>query len=161
MKRRFGDIDGGGGDDSYFVSPTTESTLLIDTGGVDDLRDVGTPGNLGITSAIGANAKLFQYNRFYWADDFYSFNYQNCCVGVVLAYYSSARKTTCSAIYPIFIPKMSVTPSPNAPSDTPTVNPELRTAYLEHLVYYLNLGFTSLGRGTSTYNLEFSSTYWC
>ena len=79
-----------------FAGPNIESTLMIEAGqggrnvvkrkGVQTNDEIGDMGEVDISSSISTNVQKFMYNRFYWYDDLFTFNYKNGGVGIAIAY---------------------------------------------------------------------------
>jgi hypothetical protein len=134
-------------DKSYIYSaPSLESTLLIETGGIDDVNSIGKLPSTAISAALSSGTFSFQYNRFFWNNEFFTFNYKNNSIGIAIAYYRNSTQKTYFAIYPIFLPRVAMTTLQSL-QNAPTTSPEQRKHLLLELVYYLNMGFTSLGVG--------------
>ena len=139
-------------DKSYIYSaPSLESTLLVETGGIDDVNSIGELPSTAISAALSSGTFSFQYNRFFWNKEFFTFNYKNNSIGIAIAYYRNSTRKTYFAIYPIFLPRVAMTTLQSL-QHTPTNSPAERHRLLKELVYYLNMGFTSLGVG-DTYGL--------
>ena len=138
---------------SIYAAPALESTLLIDTGGVEDPNPIGNTPSTEISAAVSSGTRTFQYNRYFWNRELFSFNYKNNAVGVAIAYYSATLGTYSFAIYPIFLPRVAMTLLQSLSSSSPTEDPAARKLLLDQLIYYLNLGFTTGGTGNN-YNID-------
>lgn len=144
-KRKMNDEEG----DSIYTNPALESTLLIETGGVEDINSIGQLPSSNLSAALSSGTRVFQYNRYFWNKETFTFNYQNNAVGVAIAYYRKQTDSTYFAILPIFLPRICMSALQSMSSSTPTSSPEMREFLLRELVYYLNIGFTSLGVGNT------------
>jgi hypothetical protein len=139
-------------DDSIYGAPALESTLLIETGGLDDTNQIGTLPSTNISASVSSGTKLFQYNRYFWNDEQFVFNNFNCGIGIAISHWNADGDSS-FIIYPIFLPKVAMTLLQNLGS-SPSDDPPSRWKVLKHLVYYLNLGFTSYGLG-NTFDISF------
>lgn len=135
-----------------YGAPPQESLVLTDVGNLNVFNqgslDFKTP--LGLQQSIPMNASLssgvqkYQYNKFYWNKEFFTFNYFNCCIGVAIACYNNALETLYFAIYPIFLPRVCMTFLQSAGSDG-KISPAVHEQMVRQLVYYLNIGWTGYG----------------
>jgi len=132
---------------SIYAAPALESTLLLETGGLEDQNQIGSLPSTDISAAVSAGTRTFQYNRYFWNKEFFSFNYTNNAIGVAIAYYRKETSSYSFAIYPIFLPRVAMTLVQSLTSGSITDDPKAKTTLLQELVYYLNLGFTSYGVG--------------
>lgn len=130
---------------SAYTAPALESTLLIDTGGLDDPNPIGNTPSIPVSAAVSSGARALQYNRYYYNNDVYSFNYNNGSIGIVIAYYNAKDSVLSSVIYMITLPRVAMTLLSSLDSSSPTSNPNQRLLLLKELVYYLNMGWTSYG----------------
>lgn len=140
---------------SIYAAPALESTLLLESGGLEDKNPIGALPSTNISAAVSSGTRTFQYNRYFWNKELFSFNYANCAIGVAIAYFSRNRGTNgayCFSILPIFLPHSAMTLLQSVSSGSVTDDPVTRTLLMQELVFYLNLGFTSLGVG-NTYGL--------
>ena len=136
--------------ESIYTNPALESTLLIETGGVEDVNSIGQLPSSNLSAALSSGTRVFQYNRYFWNKEAFTFNYSNNAVGVAIAYYRKATDTTYFAILPIFLPRICMTAFQSLSSGpSPTSSPKTREFLMRELVYYLNLGFTGLGVGNN------------
>jgi len=133
---------------SVYGAPPLESTLLIDTGGVEEFNGIGKMPSTTISASVSSGTRNFQYNRFFWNKELFTFDYYNCGIGVAISYWNN--ETVSFAIYPIFLPRIAMTILQNITKDSPTDDPALRNLLLDELLYYLNLGWTSYGMGNNT-----------
>lgn len=141
------EVYGSGTGSSIFTAPALESTLLIDTGGLDDPNPIGNTPSTAISAAVSSGTRAFQYNRYYYNNDIFSFNYNNGTIGVVIAYYNFALSTFSSIIYMITLPRAAMSLLSSLDKSSPTSDPAQRLILLKELVYYLNIGWTSYGQG--------------
>lgn len=133
---------------SIYAAPALESTLLLEAGGLDDKFQIGELPSTNLSAAVSAGTRTFQYNRYFWNKELFTFNYTNNAVGVAIAYYSASKGTYYFAILPIFLPRVAMTLAQSITSSV-TDEPDNRTALMREMVYYLNMGFTSLGVGNN------------
>lgn len=137
---------------SIYAAPPLESTLLIDTGGVEDRNPIGNTPSTNISASVSSGTRIFQYNRFFWNRELFSFNYHNNAVGLAVAYYNSRSLRYSFAIIPIFLPRIAMSLFQSI-ANSPTEDPAARRLLLEELIYYLNMMFTTGGVGNQ-YNLD-------
>lgn len=143
---------------SVYISPPIESTLLVDTGGLQNVEPVGTQPSIDISAAVSSGARKFQYNRFFWPKELFSFNYQNGSIGIAVAYWDSNTTYYSFVIYPISLPRIAMSVLSDL-QNLPTDNPTIRKQLIRELVYYLNIGFTSYGVGNaSRYRIDSAPT---
>ena len=137
---------------SFYSAPPLESTLLIDTGGIDDpvpsINPVGRLPSTNISASVSSGTRTFQYNRFFWNRELFTFNYKNNAIGIAIAYYNYAAQSYCFAIMPIFLPRFAMSIIQSL-SNNPTGDPAARVVLVKELIYYLNLGFTTGGTGNN------------
>lgn len=151
MKRKlYGDHD-----NSVYSAPPLESTLLIDTGGKEEFNPIGKMGSTNISASVSSGTRNFQYNRFFWNNELFTFNYYNCGIGIAISYFAGTQgalypNAYSFAIYPIFLPRVAMSLIQNIAQNSPTDDPTMKDQLLEEFVYYLNLGWTSYGVGNST-----------
>lgn len=100
LKRKRGDLDRF---QTVYGMPPLESTLQFELGG-DNTSQVGQATNIPISSGILGN-DLFQYNRFFWGKNYFTFTHANCIMGLVFSYFHANK--TYTAILPIAIPRTS------------------------------------------------------
>lgn len=142
-------IYSGEGTDSFYSAPPLESTLLIDTGGVDDRNPIGNTPSTNISAAVSSGTRTFQYNRYFWNRELFSFNYKNNAIGIAIAYFRADLQRYSFAILPIFLPRVAMTLLQSLSENSPTEDPAARKLLLQELIYYLNLGFTTGGTGNN------------
>ena len=135
-----------GDDRSVYIMPSIESTLLVETGGVQDPNPLGKQPDLDLSAAASSGARKFQYNRFFWPNEIFTSNYQNGSIGVAVAYRQNSTSRYAFIIYPITLPRIALSLLSSI-QENPSSNPGQRKNLLLQLVYYLNLGFTSYGVG--------------
>lgn len=144
-----------------FAGPNIESTLMIEAGqggrnvvkakGVQENDEIGDMGNVDISSSISTSVQKFMYNRFYWYDDLFTFNYKNGGVGIAIAYlYQKDSDSTpyfSFAIYPVILPRIALSLFQSLSANE--FNRDVFILLLKSLAYYLNIGFTALGCNTN------------
>jgi len=127
---------------SVYGAPPLESTLLIEKGGVEDANAIGNMPSASLSAAVSSGTRTFQYNRYFWDKEWFSFNYTNNSIGIAIAYYRAETSSYSFCIYPIFLPRVAMTLIQSM-TNTPTDDYDNRLLLLKELVYYLNIGFTS------------------
>lgn len=133
---------------SVYAAPALESTLLLETGGLDDKNQVGELPSTNISAAVSSGTRTFQYNRYFWNKEMFTFNYTNNAIGVAIAYWSQTLQSYYFAIYPIFLPRIAMTLNQFITTSV-TDNPENMDFLIKELVFYLNMAFTSYGVGNN------------
>lgn len=157
MKRKFRSGEGGGDSDvsSFYTVPNLESTMMVDTGGGpggNTTYCLGKIPAIPINASLSSGAELFQYNRFYWNNDLFTFNYTNCAIYLAIAYYPGGSDQKVSFVfYPIFLPRSVMTDYQSiSASNMTTDNPKKRKYLIDSILYYLNGAFTSFGFDAAT-----------
>jgi len=131
---------------AIYTSPNLECTMLLDTGGSLNTTDtIGKISTIPINASMSSGAKMFQYNRFFWNNDLFSFNYANCAIFVAIAYYEGpASQKTSFVFYPIYLPRGVMTALQSIScSQEVTTSPAKRKQLIDDVLYYLNGAFTS------------------
>ena len=131
---------------AIYTAPPLESTLLVDTGGLYYDNPVGKFPSTNISAAVSSGTRLFQYNRFFWQNDLFTYNYSNGSIGVAIAYYRASTQRYSLVVYPITLPRTAMS-LVSSLQNLPTEDPTQRSLLLDQLVYYLNIGWTSYGVG--------------
>lgn len=131
---------------AIYTSPNLECTMMLDTGGSLNTTDtVGKISTIPINASMSSGTKMFQYNRFFWNKDLFTFNYANCAIFVAIAYYEGpASQKTSFVFYPIYLPRgvMSALQSISCSQEV-TKSPSKRKQLIDDVLYYLNGAFTS------------------
>lgn len=148
---------------SIYAAPALESTLLLEVGGLDDVNPVGELPSTNISASVSSGSRTFQYNRYFWNKEMFTFNYTNNGVGIAIAWWNPLTTSYSFSIYPIFLPRIAMTLVQSITS-SPTDDPAARDLLMKELVYYLNMGFTSYGLGNTfglqTYGEAFKIAPW-
>lgn len=144
MKRKYGSQ--GGQEDqqhSIYAAPPLESTMLLDTGGVVSQNScIGNITSIPVNASLSSGTRLFQYNRFFWNKDLFTFNFENCGIFIIISYYDGTAANT--MFYPIFLPSTAMTTFQSL-SSSPLFDPAIRERYIADLLYFLNGAFTGNG----------------
>jgi len=127
---------------SVYAAPPLESTLLIEKGGLDDTNPIGSLPSAALSAAVSSGTRTFQYNRYFWDKEWFTYNYTNNAIGIAIAYYRAETSSYSFCIYPIFLPRIAMTLIQSI-TNTPTDDFDNRSLLMRELVYYLNIGFTS------------------
>lgn len=133
---------------SIYAAPALESTLLIEKGGVEDTNPIGNLPSTSLSAAVSSGTRTFQYNRYFWDKEWFSFDYTNNAIGIAIAYYRAETSSYSFCIYPIFLPRVAMTLLQSL-SNSPTDDYDSRLLLFRELQYYLNLGFTSYTVGNN------------
>lgn len=133
-------------DNSIYGAPALESTVLIEKGGLEDINPIGNMPSTNLSAALSSGTRMFQYNRYFWNKEWFTFNYQNNAIGIAIAYFRADTSSYSFAILPIFLPRIAMTLLQSI-TNSPTDDYETRTLLLKELIYYLNIGFTSYSKG--------------
>lgn len=133
---------------SVYAAPALESTLLIEKGGMEDTNQIGIMPSTNLSAAVSSGTRIFQYNRYFWNKEWFTFNYTNNAIGIAVSYYRQITSSYCFCIYPILLPRIAMTLLQSITS-SPTDDFEDRSTLLKELVYYLNIGFTTYGVGNN------------
>jgi hypothetical protein len=133
-------------ENSIYIAPPLESTLLVDTGGLENTNPIGYQPSTDISAALSSGARKFQYNRFFWSNELFTFNYQNGSIGIAVIFYNTVTQRYFFGIYPISLPRVALTLLASL-NTNPSSTPSERLTLLKQFVYYLNIGFTSYGVG--------------
>lgn len=139
MKRKFG-AQGGPEDaqNSIYGAPALESTMLIDTGGIKSQNGcIGALSSIPVNASLSSGTRLFQYNRFFWNRDLFSFNFNNCAIMIVLSWYDGPNQITNTMFYGVFLPQTALTTFQSLQSGV-TFDPKVKTRLINDLLYYLN-----------------------
>ena len=149
LKRKrggFGDSEDGNDDTTIYTTPNLESTVMLETG--KETNDcIGKISSIPINASASSGAKLFQYNRFFWNKDLFTFNYANCAVFVAIAYlpgFDGSRELSPTGFlfYPIFLPRSTMSTYQSILNNV-TLDPAKRKYLIDDVLYYLNGAFTS------------------
>ena len=134
---------------TLYTSPPLESTLIFETGERPS-QCVGSVLSLPLTGSLSSGVKLFQYNRFFWNKDLFSFNYENCCIFVAIAWYrgTSSEKAT-FVFYPIYLPRTTIAKIQSLRNNI-TLDPKARKLLIDDVLYYLNGAFTGFNFDSSS-----------
>lgn len=139
MKRKFG--ADGGQEDSYksmYGAPPLESTMLIDTGGIKTGDQcIGSVSSIPVNASVSSGTRLFQYNRFFWNRDLFSFNFNNCAVFIILSFYDGINSITNTMFFPVFLPQTALTTYQSLQSGA-SFDPKTKHRLIDDLLYYLN-----------------------
>lgn len=134
-----------------FGAPPQESLVLTDTGSISSFTtNANSKSPIGLQYSIGMNASLssgvqkYQYNRFFWNKEFFTFNYFNCGVGVVISCFNIGQRTKYTVVYPIFMPRTAVSLFQSDAADG-KITPAKYKEIMQQFVYYLNFMWTSYG----------------
>lgn len=137
---------------SIYTAPPLESTMLIETGNQATGSDcIGKVDTVAVNASLSSGTRLFQYNRFFWDKDLFTFNLSNCCCFVALAYYINDGASNIGAytlFYPIFLPRSSLCTLQSLEKGNLVENPAKRKYLIDDLLYYLNGAFTSFNYDT-------------
>lgn len=146
MKRKYG---ASGGMEEYsqsmYGAPPLESTMMIDTGGkASGANCIGNLTSIPVSASISSGSRIFQYNRFFWNNDLFTFNYESCAVFIAIAYADYTTGFGNFTFYPIFLPRGVMTMIQSLQS-APTYDPTVKMYLVDSLLYYLNGAFTDFG----------------
>jgi len=137
MKRKYGEGSDSSGP-SLYSAPPLESTMLLDTGGIKTRDDcIGAISTIPVSASISSGTRLFQYNKFYWNNDLFTFNMNSCAVMLVLSWWNSAKQKTCTMFYGVFLPQTLLTTYQSLQNDV-TFDPSKKKRMIDDLLYYLN-----------------------
>ena len=156
MKRKYG-ASGGLEENaiSIYGAPPLESTMMIDTGGkASGATCIGNLSSIPVNASMSSGSRVFQYNRFFWNDDLFTFDYENCCVylAIACADYGRGRGRGRSNLtfYPIYLPRGTMTMLQSLQSGV-TFDPDVKKYMIDEVLYYLNGAFTDFGADSFTF----------
>lgn len=135
---------------SMYGAPPLESTMMIDTGGKASGQDcIGQLRQIPVTASLSSGSRLFQYNRFFWNNDLFTFNYNSCGIFLAISYFRGpavvgGNGSNHFLFYPIFLPRSSMTMYQSLQSGA-TFDPKIKRHLVHDLLYYLNGAFTDYG----------------
>ena len=150
-RRRLNDNTGDNADESPSIYSTAplESTMMVEVGNIATGSEcIGKLDTIPVNASLSSGARLFQYNRFFWNKDIFTFNYSNCACFIAVAFRSqnyaeSGLPTgTYLLFYPIFLPRTALCTFQSLMNGV-TINPPQRKYLVDDLLYYLNGSFTS------------------
>ncbi len=137
---------------TIYTTYPLESTLLLNTGGIASGNScIGKLESIPMNADISLGSKLFQYNRYFWNKDIFTFNYSNCCAMIAIAFHQilEGQGITYFLFYPIFLPRTALATYQAVTSGVQlTKDPVKRKALMDDLLYYLNGSFTSFNYDT-------------
>jgi len=141
MKRKFG-ADGGQeeGSASIFGAPPLESTMMLDTGGIKSGDNcIGNLTTIPVNASMSSGVRLFQYNRFFWNRDLFTYNLNNCAIFIALSWFNAYPEgsSSCTAFFPVFLPQTALTTFQSLQSGV-TTDPRVKQRLIDDLLYYLN-----------------------
>lgn len=147
----------------HYLAPAKESLLLVDTGVFTNAGDfiqkqpIGLQQNIPLSASVTTGLDKLQYNNIYFNNDFFTFTYKNCGIGVAIACFNKQHQELYFVIYPIFLPRICVTLAQRlstagqttVQSFPSTISFEEYKFLLQQFVYYLNMGWTGYGNITN------------
>src|SRR3954470_9546543 len=111
MKRKYGAL--GGAEDaqgSIYGAPHLESTMLIDTGGIKSGDGcIGSLPDIPVNASMSSGTRLFQYNRFFWNRDLFTFDFNSCGIIISLSWYDGPNEIAYTMFYNVFLPQTALT----------------------------------------------------
>lgn len=139
MKRKgFGENRIGYSSNSIYGAPALESTLLLNTGGVQTSNlCIGALPSIPINASVSSGTRLFQYNKFFWNRDLYTFNFNNCAIMLCLSWYDGLNQIAYTMFYPVFLPQTTLTAYQSLKSNV-TSSPSEKQKLIDDILYYLN-----------------------
>jgi len=112
--------------------------MLIDTGGVKSGNScIGALSTIPVNASISSGTRLFQYNRFFWNRDLFSFNFNSCATIISLSWYDGPNEIAYTMFYPVFLPQTALTTYQSLQSGV-TFEPAVKTRLINDLLFYLN-----------------------
>lgn len=139
MKRKYGAL--GGAEDaqgSIYGAPHLESTMLIDTGGIKSGDGcIGSLPDIPVNASMSSGTRLFQYNRFFWNRDLFTFDFNSCGIIISLSWYDGPNEIAYTMFYNVFLPQTALTTYQSLNSGV-TFDPATKTRLIDDLLYYLN-----------------------
>lgn len=147
---------------SMVMLPALESTALLDSGGIKmegASVKIGDIPEFRMSASLSSGTRLFQYNRFFWNNELFTFNYTNGSISIILSYFKNGKYNMC--IYPIVLPRVALTIIQKLNGNDVSHSPKQRLRLMKELIYYLNLGFTLYGpASTHSDSLRCNFPYW-
>ena len=139
---------------SIYSTYPLESTILLDMGNVaTGSACIGKVDSISMNASVSSGSELFQYNRYFWNKDIFTFNYSNCLGMVAIAHHYKDFNTrvgkTWFVFYPIFLPRVALATYQAVTTGLDlTHDPAKRKYLIADLLYYLNGCFTSYNYDT-------------
>lgn len=139
MKRKFGSQGGPeDGQSTIYGAPHLESTMLIDTGGIKSKdKNIGGLSDIPVNASMSSGTRLFQYNRFFWNRDLYTFNYNSCGVIIAISWYDGPNEIAYTMFFPVFLPSTALATYQSLQNGV-TFEPGTKDRLIDDLLYYLN-----------------------
>lgn len=140
--------------ESFYSTYPLESTILLDMGGVPTGSTcIGKVDSISMNASVSSGSEVFQYNRYFWNKDIFTFNYSNCLGMVAVAYhykdFNLKIGKTWFVFYPIFLPRVALATYQAVSSGLDLTHDPVKRKYLiDDLLYYLNGCFTSYNYDT-------------
>jgi hypothetical protein len=123
---------------SMYGAPPLESTMLISVGGIETKNDcIGNLSTIPVSANMSGGTRLFQYNRFYWNKDLFTFNFNNCAIMIILSWYNGVEQLALTMLMGVFLPQTALTLYQSLQSGA-TFDPTVKTKMINDLLFYLN-----------------------